>query len=388
MDDTSKTPDPVGSDEVYDQDAYSQDVSTAVRLDDGDHVGDGGLPARFENPGMPHHQPRMADLSEEAAKRAERQVGALFGLSIVSTLGFLVAYFAVPVSSMMFFPGLGMVSTSNFLLGTFLGLSLLGIGAGAVHWAKTLMPDEEVVEERHLMRSADEDRGRFGEIMAEGDELSQLTRRPIIKYTLGGALGLFALPLVVQVAGSLGPLNRPWKRLEHTFWDGPENAAGEREFQRPRLMRDPQNTPIRADEVTIGSAFHIQPEGLLDLEHHLLEEKAKASVLLLRLNPEDFQDTEGGRKALDWGYEGIVAYSKICTHVGCPVGLYEQHTHHLLCPCHQSTFDVTDDCKVIFGPARRPLPQLKIAVDDEGYLVADQPFAEPVGPSYWERERR
>jgi ubiquinol-cytochrome c reductase iron-sulfur subunit len=87
----------------------------------------------------------------------------------------------------------------------------------------------------------------------------------------------------------------------------------------------------------------------------------------------------------NWGHDGIVAYSKICTHVGCPVGLYEQQTHHLLCPCHQSTFDVTRDCEVIFGPAHRPLPQLKITVDAEGYLVADAPFLEPVGPSFWER---
>ena len=71
--------------------------------------------------------------------------------------------------------------------------------------------------------------------------------------------------------------------------------------------------------------------------------------------------------------------------MGCPVGLYERTTHHLLCPCHQSTFDVTDDCKVIFGPAKRPLPQLKITVDDEGYLIAAQPFQEAVGPSFWER---
>ena len=117
----------------------------------------------------------------------------------------------------------------------------------------------------------------------------------------------------------------------------------------------------------------------------MLEAKAKAAVLLMRLNPSEFKDDVLGRKARDWGFQGIVAYSKICTHVGCPVGLYEQQTHHLLCPCHQSTFDVTRDCEVIFGPAKRPLPQLKITVDDEGYLVAPQGFAEPVGPSYWER---
>ena len=136
-------------------------------------------------------------------------------------------------------------------------------------------------------------------------------------------------------------------------------------------------------DVTIGSVFHVQPEGLLDEEHHVLDYKAKASVIVMRLDPKDIKS----QKELDWGHEGIVAYSKICTHVGCPVGLYEQTTHHLLCPCHQSTFDVTDDCKVVFGPAKRPLPQLPITVDDEGYLIAEKPFQEPVGPSFWEREK-
>ena len=71
--------------------------------------------------------------------------------------------------------------------------------------------------------------------------------------------------------------------------------------------------------------------------------------------------------------------------MGCPVALYEQQTHHLLCPCHQSTFDVTQDCKVIFGPAKRPLPQLAITLDADGYLVAKHGFTEAVGPSFWER---
>jgi len=105
-------------------------------------------------------------------------------------------------------------------------------------------------------------------------------------------------------------------------------------------------------------------------------------VILIRLD----EDKIESQKQRDWGYHGIVAYSKICTHVGCPVGLYEQQTHHLLCPCHQSTFDVTQDAKVIFGPAKRPLPQLQITVDDEGYLVSAAPFQEAVGPSFWERD--
>ena len=202
--------------------------------------------------------------------------------------------------------------------------------------------------------------------MAGGDA-SQLARRPLIKYMLGGALGLFALPLGLQLAGSLGPL--PHAELSTTFWR-----------KGMRLVRDPELTPIKASDVTIGSVFPVMPEGI-DKSHDFLEEKGKAAVLLMRLNPDDIKIA----KERDWGHDGIVAYSKICTHVGCPVGLYEQQTHHLLCPCHQSTFDVTEDCKVIFGPAHRPLPQLKITVDTEGYLVADSAFREAVGPSFWER---
>ena len=141
--------------------------------------------------------------------------------------------------------------------------------------------------------------------------------------------------------------------------------------------------PIRASDVTIGSVFHVIPEGLAELESHRLEEKAKAAVLLMRLPPDELNIREGRET---WSYDGIVAYSKICTHVGCPVALYEQQTHHLLCPCHQSQFDVANHCEVIFGPAARPLPQLPITVDDEGYLVARRDFEEPVGPSFWERE--
>jgi ubiquinol-cytochrome c reductase iron-sulfur subunit len=360
---------------------------TAVRLDQGHVVGDGGLPERFSNPGLPVHVPRHSDLSEDGARRAEKQVAALFTLSIVATLAFIVGYFALDVDQTVFLPGIGTTNASHVVLGLTLGLGMLGIGLGAVHWAKTLMPDEEVVEERHPMRASDESRERVVQVLGEGGQSSQILRRPLIKYTLGGALGLFAVPLVLQVAGSLGPA--PQKSLSLTFWNGGPSGPGEEPTFKPlRLMRDPENTPIRADDVTLGSVFHVLPQGLLpDPDtgtggtEHVLEEKAKAAVLLMRLEP----DVIRSQKERDWGYQGIVAYSKICTHVGCPVGLYEQQTHHLLCPCHQSTFDVTQDCKVIFGPAKRPLPQLKITVDDEGYLVSAQPFREAVGPSFWER---
>ena len=229
------------------------------------------------------------------------------------------------------------------------------------------MPDTEVTEDRHRNDPPTTPRHEAVETIAAEGTAPQPGRRPLIKYTLGGALGLFALPLVVQLAGSLGPL--PQAELSTTFWR-----------KGMRLMRDPEMTPIKASDVTIGSVFHVLPEGI-DKSAHVLEEKGKAAVVLISLPPGVIKVP----KERDWGHDGIVAYSKICTHVGCPVGLYEQRTHHLLCPCHQSTFDVTRDAEVLFGPANRPLPQLKITVDAQGYLIAAAPFLQPVGPSFWER---
>ena len=146
-------------------------------------------------------------------------------------------------------------------------------------------------------------------------------------------------------------------------------------------MRDPENTPIKASDVTIGSVFHVLPEGLLDLEHGVLEEKAKAAVLLMRLDPR----TSSPRRRRTGATTGSSPTRRSAPTSAARSACTSSTTHHLLCPCHQSTFDVTDDCRVIFGPAGRPLPQLKITVDDEGYLVSAQPFREAVGPSFWER---
>jgi ubiquinol-cytochrome c reductase iron-sulfur subunit len=354
-----------------------------VHLDEGHHIATAGLPARWPDPGLPPHVERLADEHPRAARRAERQVAVLFGLSMLGTLVFLVGYFAIDRTTGVFLPGVGHTNLLNVVLGVSMGISLFFIGAGAVHWAKTLMPDHEVVEERHPQRSDDATRAKAVGIIVGGGEAAQLGRRPVLKYTLGGALGLFALPFVVQVAGSLGNPTVAVRELGETIWDVPAGPDG-KPGPPIRLFRDPEMTPIKASEVTIGSVFHVMPETLKNSKH-VLEDKGKAAVLLIRLAPNEFDAGAQGQKALSWGYQGIVAYSKICTHVGCPVGLYEQVTHHLLCPCHQSTFDVTRDCEVIFGPAKRPLPQLKITVDDAGYLVAPEGFHEPVGPSYWER---
>jgi ubiquinol-cytochrome c reductase iron-sulfur subunit len=332
----------------------------------------GAVPVRFENPGLEPHRARMSDVDPKAARRAERQVATLFGISALGTLLKLVAYFTIKFDTpMSFMQHLARTRLSTELIGIGLFLALFGIGAGAVHWAKTLMPDEEVVEERHYLRSTDKDREEAAETLRVGIEESGIGRRPLIKVTLGGALGLFGLPFILSLR-DLGPLPGNTTDGRTSMWK-----------EGLRLVTDRIYAPIKAEDVTIGSVYHIMPEGIEKVEDEL-EQRAKAAVLLMRLDPADIKS----EKEKSFGYEGIVAYSKICTHVGCPVGLYEQQTHHLLCPCHQSTFDVTEDCKVIFGPAGRPLPQLPITVDAEGYLVAKSSFREAIGPSYPERGHR
>lgn len=331
---------------------------------------------RFANPGLPPHVPRRSDVDDRAARRAAVQVVALFTMSALASIAFLVAYYVIDPELRGSIIGIGQVNLFHVVLGLTMGLSLLGIGLGAIHWAKTLMPDEESIEQRHSLTSSEEDRAAVGQQLSHGWRSSQLNRRTAILGSAGGALGLFALPLVVPVLAGLGP--RPRGELYTTNWE-----------PGLRLMIDPSGAPIRAADVTQGSVFHVMPQGFVGAAAHELDaetvmiSKSKDQVILVKLDPARIKS----QKQRDWGYDGIVAYSKVCTHVGCPVALYEQQTHHLLCPCHQSTFDMTDDCKVIFGPAKRPLPQLPITVDDDGYIVAADGFREPVGPSFFERER-
>ncbi len=332
-----------------------------------EHKYEGGLAVvsadKVKDPGLEPHRVRMTDKSDKHERSANRQVAALFLLSAFGSAFSIYAYFAFPITE-----DLATVRANNLWLGLGITLGLFGIGIGAVHWAKTLMPDAEVSEERHQTRGSEEVRARAIEIIKLADQESGFTRRKLIRRSMYTALALFPLPAIFFF-GDLGP--NPGDSLRHTMWK-----------KGTRLAKDPDGTPIKASDVTLGSVFHVIPAGLAELHHDKLNEKAKAAVLLVRVNPAELIETEE-RKG--WSYDGIVAYSKICTHVGCPVALYEQQTHHLLCPCHQSTFDLVDGCKVIFGPAARPLPQLPIAVDAEGYLIAQSDFNEPVGPSFWER---
>lgn len=334
-------------------------TKSAVSNDPGD---------RFENPGLEPHVHRKNDSDPKLKKRDERIVTAIFGLSALASLAAVVLFFVLPD-----YDTLGNIRLGNLVLGLGLGLGFLGIGVAAIWWARAIMNDEEQVEERHNDRTSPEAQDAAMEVIRRGVSDTGVARRPFITAALGGALALVPLPFLVPLLANFGEKDG-WniRKLQHTMWK-----------KGTRLMTDgphAQSRPIRLEDVTVGSVFHVIPEGLNDLSHAegYADEKAKAVTLLIRLNEADLKNPENS-------LNGIVAFSKICTHVGCPVALYEQQTHHLLCPCHQSTFDVADGAKVVFGPAKRPLPQLPISVNEDGYIIAEGDFPEPVGPSYWER---
>lgn len=354
----------------------------------------------IRDPGLPEHHWRPTDVEDKAEKRAERQVAAFFGLSAVCTVLFLVSYFVFDIGDETEWDIVAGFGISTMALGLTLGLALLFIGVGVIHWARKLMADKELVEMRHPARSSDEDREVTVQALGDGLNESGIGRRPLIRNSLLGSVALLGLPAVVMLR-DLGPL--PGDKLEHTIWarGGERITVDGRPVTVPkmRIARDGIGTPILASDLEIGDLVNALPEALynperyfLDAEevegHHLLVHKSKSPLILLRMEPGDIKPGKAadGSSRENWDVDGIVAYSKICTHVGCPISLNERTTHHLLCPCHQSTFDLADSGKVVFGPASRPLPQLPLEVDDEGYLVAQSDFDEPVGPSYWERD--
>ncbi len=313
--------------------------------------------------GLPPDDPRVI----VHGRRAERVVAACFTLTFLAGCGFVAAYVGLGVHTV------DKTLRSNLALGVSLSVMLLALGLGALIWVRQLMPDVEVIQARHDLRSDEKEREATGAYFKEGTANSQFVKRPVVRRTLMlGTLPLLAAPVVLL--RDLGP--QPGTSLRHTVW-----SPGR------RLLVQGTNQPITPAEFSApGSMITIVPDGYTDDQDAL----TKAAVILIKFEPGQLHiptRRQGSTLVgtMNWTVDNIVAYSKICTHVGCPVALYEQTTHHILCPCHQSTFDAPTGATVIFGPAARPLPQLPMTTDSSGFLVARSDFTQPVGPSFWER---
>jgi ubiquinol-cytochrome c reductase iron-sulfur subunit len=319
---------------------------------------------------------------ERAASRAERQISLIFLLSAACTVMFVVGYVVFTFNhSDDAIKVIHSVQLSNMWLGTTLGLALTFLGIGTVLWAKKLMTYHNMVTPRDVPRSTDEAREETIETFRVANDESGIPRRKLLRRTLGLSMGLLAVPPIFLLR-DLGPL--PKKTLRKTAW-----------YKDARLIDISTGLPVKLGDVRVGGIVNVMPErkdapadasgGEGVGEDHLFVEPIDAATsptILIRLRPGENRPKPG---RANWAADAHVAYSKICTHAGCPIGLYEQQTHQLFCPCHQSTFDVLDGCRVVFGPAARPLPQLPIYVDDDGYFRARSDYKEPVGPSFWER---
>ncbi|CAM01005.1 menaquinol-cytochrome c reductase iron-sulfur subunit precursor [Saccharopolyspora erythraea NRRL 2338] len=328
-----------------------------------------------------------------AERRAERAVAAWFMLAGLSALAFLAAFifwpwgYADPLTQPREY---FIYSLYTPLVGTFLGLSVLAVGFGAVLYAKKFIPHEVAVQQRHDGHPSEEiDRQTAAALLADAGDRSGIARRSMIKRTAGFGAGALGLGAGVVAIG--GFVRNPWANegpdsLQHTPW---MSENGEKVYLRRSTGNSHDISLVRPEDIDAGGFETVYPfrESERHDEHALSAafRKGDAPVMLIRLRPGSAPIKRKGQE--DFNYGDYYAYSKICTHVGCPTSLFEQQTGRLLCPCHQSQFDVVNTyAKPVFGPATRSLPQLPITVDEEGYFVAKHDFIEPVGPAYWERK--
>jgi ubiquinol-cytochrome c reductase iron-sulfur subunit len=271
------------------------------------------------DPGLPAHTWRPTDVDPKAEKRAERQVAAMFIAAMVFAVLFVVAYFSFEVGDNWdTFAGMG---ASTVSLGVTLGMSLLLIGIGIIHLARKLMADHEMIEMRHPAASPAEDREATVQALNDGLDEAGIGRRPLVRNTMLGAVGILGLPAVVLLR-DLAPGNAlDIDKLAHTIWE-----------PGMRLVRDVVGTPILASEVEVGDLINAAPEAMFPSEEngypelHGAEEqaeKAKGAIIIVRMDPAELTAATQPDK---WTVDGIISYSKICTHVGCPISLYERTT--------------------------------------------------------------
>lgn len=290
----------------------------------------------------PEHHYRLQD-RPEAIRSAERRIALCWALTAAGALALAGVYVA---------------GGQPQLEGALLLESLGTLGLGFIVLARDLLPGLDVTGHRGDVGSSEADREAVVEAFDRGEGV--MVRRSFLLRMLGLAGGALGIAAIFPIR-SLGP--RPGDTLAHTTWS-----------KGARLVTQ-DGRPVHIGDLKVNGVLTVFPEGHTD--------DADAQTILINVGNAPLK-VRPGRGS--WAPSGYVAYSKVCTHAGCPVGLYRSTSHELLCPCHQSTFAVLDGCRPVFGPAARSLPQLPIAVGQDGYLVAQRDYTEPVGPGYWNRK--
>ncbi|MEU3457352.1 Rieske 2Fe-2S domain-containing protein [Micromonospora sp. NPDC006766] len=328
--------------------------------------------ARRDDIEIVHYEPQVVPGSK-AERRLTRTVAAMFLLTGAAATAFLVVYIWWP---WQWQPGGGGDKFYTPLLGVTLGLALLGVGFGILTWGKKLLPKEVSIQDRHDQPSSPEDRKITGETMRYmADELG-VKRRPLLGVSLLAGLAPVGAAAAAPLIGGL--IRNPHKDNE-MFTTGFKPVDG----KRIRLIRE-DGRPIRPADVSVGGQLTVFP----GIDGGVSNRYADSPTLLIHLRDEDAQKSRAANAKIehaDYMWGNFVAFSKICTHAGCPASLYEQQTNRLLCPCHQSQFLITRNAEPVFGPASRRLPQLPIEVDEEGFFVAKSDYTEAIGPDFWER---
>ena len=286
------------------------------------------------------------DNHTDEERSATTRILVLFAIATLAAVGFAVVY---------------SLDLGTQALGGTLALALVGLGAGLIVWSKRLMPQGPFVEHRRDVRPSDAEEEAA---VAEFEQGRQgIARRRLLGRAFGAAAGVTGISALFTLR-SIGDDPRP--EILETPWREGVRAV------------DAEGSPIRPGDLATNGWITAFPEGHLDA--------ADAQAILIRV-PEENLVTREPASVADRGVPGLVCFSKICTHAGCPISQYQAQAHVLVCPCHQASFDVLEDAKPVFGPAPHPLPRLPLGTDAEGYVVALGGFAFPVGPAYWSYDR-
>ncbi|WP_421840024.1 ubiquinol-cytochrome c reductase iron-sulfur subunit [Mycobacterium sp.] len=362
------------------------------------------LGGRMDGVETVYKEPRWPVADTKAEKRAERGVaiwlllGGFFGLALLLVFLFWPWQYKTSDGQYNF-----LYSLATPLYGVTFGLSILAIAIGAIQFQKRFIPEEISIQERHDGDSREIDRKTVAANLTSAFEGSTIGRRKLVGLSLGVGLGAFGLGTAVAFIGGL--IKNPWKPVVPTangmkavLWTSgwtPRYKGETIYLARATGTNDgPPFIKMRPEDIDAGGMETVFPwresdgDGTTTESHEKLQSVAmgiRNPVMLIRIKPNDLSRVVKRKGQESFNFGEFFAFTKVCSHLGCPSSLYEQQSYRILCPCHQSQFDALHFAKPIFGPAARALAQLPITIDTDGYLVANGDFIEPVGPAFWER---